>query len=302
VITGDLAIKKLILRLVILMLSVYLGGSIISLYASEQHHAPAPAPAPAPPEPPPTAPPQIDTKLGIPQGGMPTPSLGGGGCGGGTTPPSPPAPPPDVPASQPVNKDLAKIQRLKSPQAFPIPNPADRGGPEGPSQLVFAPGEVKTNKKGQAVKGKLNNDETLLTATLNEVVRVVFQGGTYVYIDFLGYVKQGTLKDDTDLRIRLDETKVRFKGGTPVQFGPSGYVRWGVLGGDSTLRARGDKAMVFQDGAKVYFDRYGLVESGKLGEDRRLPCVNRDGKPQPARDFKAGDFVQFDQNGNVILP
>jgi len=91
--------KKLILRLVILMLSVYLAGNIISLYASSGH-APAPsapAPAPAPPAPaPPAAPPQIDAKSGGPQGGTPALSPSGGGCcggGGGTTTPSEPAKP-----------------------------------------------------------------------------------------------------------------------------------------------------------------------------------------------------------------
>jgi hypothetical protein len=236
---------------------------------------------PAPPPPAPQAPPALGQTYGAP------------------------APPPDMPASQPAPQNLAKIHRLKSPKVFKIPNPAELGGPDGPSQLVFAPGEVRTNKKGQAVKGKLNNDETLLVATPKHVARVVFQGGEYVHFDHLGYVTRGTLKNDTDLRIRLDEKKVRFKGGNPVDFNRSGYVKWGVLGGDSSLRARGGISgtdMVFKEGTRVNFDPMGLVQSGTLGEDRRLPCVNRDGEPQPSRDFKAGNFVQFDQYGNVILP
>jgi len=240
-----------------------------------------PAPAPPPPE--------------VPKPPPPPPKIY-----------SPPPPPPQVPASQPAGEDLAKIHRLKSPQAFPIPTPAAYGGPAGPSQVVFAPGEVQTNKKGQAVKGKLNQDESLLTSTPNEVVSVVFQAGEYVYFDWLGYVKEGTLKDDTDLRIRLDEKKVRFQGGNPVAFDRNGYVKWGVLGANSPLsvwvKGKGETDMVFKAGTKVTFGRNGFVEAGTLGEDRRLPCVNRDGESQPARDFRAGDFVELDKNGNVVMP
>jgi hypothetical protein len=60
--------KKLILRLLALILSVYVAGSIYPLLAHEagHSHAPAPAPAPAPPPPAPTpvpsGPAMVDTK------------------------------------------------------------------------------------------------------------------------------------------------------------------------------------------------------------------------------------------------
>jgi hypothetical protein len=67
----DLTMKKLTLRLLVLILSVYLAGSIYPLLAHEVGHppAPAPAPAPAPPRPPapvPSAPSMLDTKGGPP--------------------------------------------------------------------------------------------------------------------------------------------------------------------------------------------------------------------------------------------
>jgi len=90
--------KKLILRLFMVMLSVYLLGAVISLYASEGHHAPAPsapppppAPVPSRPTPAPTGPPQMA------QANSPPPATaggcGGGGCGGQTLPSPPPVPP-----------------------------------------------------------------------------------------------------------------------------------------------------------------------------------------------------------------
>jgi hypothetical protein len=77
--------KKLILRLLVVILSYYVAGTIVPLFASEGGHTkPSTTPA-APPPPPPaiaggTA--QLDNKLGPSQGVFPPP-LGGGGCGGG---------------------------------------------------------------------------------------------------------------------------------------------------------------------------------------------------------------------------
>jgi hypothetical protein len=76
--------KKLILRLLAVILSVYLAGSIYPLFATEGGHSHGPAPStPPPPPPPPTAPsapPMLDTKG--PQLPPPPPrEVGGGGCG-----------------------------------------------------------------------------------------------------------------------------------------------------------------------------------------------------------------------------
>jgi hypothetical protein len=79
--------KKLILRLLVLILSVYVAGSIYPLLAHEagHSHGPAPAPAPAPPPPAPApapaAPPMLDTKgPQLPPAPPPQSSGGGGGC------------------------------------------------------------------------------------------------------------------------------------------------------------------------------------------------------------------------------
>jgi hypothetical protein len=84
--------KKLILRLLALVLSVYLAGSVYPLFATEggHWHGPAPSgpsPPPPPPTPPPTpsAPPMLDSRISQ----LPPPpprDSGGGGCGPGTQP------------------------------------------------------------------------------------------------------------------------------------------------------------------------------------------------------------------------
>jgi hypothetical protein len=85
---GNLAMKKLVLRLLALVLSVYLVGSIYPLFATEWGHSHGPAPSGPPPPPPPpapttpSAPPMLDTKA--PQLPPPPPrdsGAGGGGCG-----------------------------------------------------------------------------------------------------------------------------------------------------------------------------------------------------------------------------
>jgi hypothetical protein len=87
--------KKLTLRLLVLILSVYLAGSIYPLLAHEagHSHAPAPAPAPAPPPAPapvPSAPPMLDTRAGPPPMLPPTSTPSSmGGCGGATQPTPP---------------------------------------------------------------------------------------------------------------------------------------------------------------------------------------------------------------------
>jgi hypothetical protein len=104
--------KKLILRLLVLSLSVYLAGSIYPLLAHEPGHTHAPAPAPAPPRPPapvPTAPPMLDTRgPGLPSPPVSlTPTVTGGGCGGATQPtPIEPAAP--VVAETPPAQDFEK--------------------------------------------------------------------------------------------------------------------------------------------------------------------------------------------------
>jgi hypothetical protein len=82
--------KKLILRLLVVILSVYATGSIYPLFATEGGHSHGPAPSgPAPPPPPPpSSPAMVDTKQ--PEFGprmSPPPEPGGGGCGpAGTRP------------------------------------------------------------------------------------------------------------------------------------------------------------------------------------------------------------------------
>jgi hypothetical protein len=89
--------KTLILRLLVVVLSIYVAGSVLPLFATQQQ---------APPAPPPSAPsgsPQLDTKMAGLQAGPPGSSYGGGGCGGGGCggssgpshmTPSPPSPTP----------------------------------------------------------------------------------------------------------------------------------------------------------------------------------------------------------------
>lgn len=77
--------KKLILRLLVVILSVYVAGSVYPLLASVGGHAPPSTPAPAPAPPPVTGGPPV-TQLGGPPPGSGfggPPSMGGGGCGGG---------------------------------------------------------------------------------------------------------------------------------------------------------------------------------------------------------------------------
>jgi hypothetical protein len=80
--------RKLILRLLAVILSVYLAGSIYPLFATEDGHSHGPAPSGPPPPPPttPSAPPMLDTKL--PPGPQLSPprDMGGGCCGGATQP------------------------------------------------------------------------------------------------------------------------------------------------------------------------------------------------------------------------
>ena len=66
--------KKLIFRLLVLILSVYLAGSIYPLLAHEagHTHAPAPAPTPTPPAAPPTAP---ASPAGLDNKGGPSPTF-----------------------------------------------------------------------------------------------------------------------------------------------------------------------------------------------------------------------------------
>jgi hypothetical protein len=80
--------KKLIIRLLAVILSVYLAGSIYPLFATEGGHSHGPTPStPMPPPPPPappatvpSAPPQLDTKM-PPLSPPPPRDIGGGGCG-----------------------------------------------------------------------------------------------------------------------------------------------------------------------------------------------------------------------------
>ena len=78
--------KKLTFRLFAVILSIYVAGSVVPLFATQQ---PAPS-APAPPPPPPSSgPAQIDTKLSGPAPSGPRDYGGEGCCGGGggaTTP------------------------------------------------------------------------------------------------------------------------------------------------------------------------------------------------------------------------
>jgi hypothetical protein len=74
---------KLILRLLAVILSVYLAGSIYPLFASSDH-----APAPPPPAPP-SGPAQVDTKLQVPPPSAPRDYGDEGCCGGGGGPATP---------------------------------------------------------------------------------------------------------------------------------------------------------------------------------------------------------------------
>jgi hypothetical protein len=81
--------KRLVLRLFLIILSVWLAGSVCHLWATVGGHGPAPStPPPTPPPktpPPPTSPPMLDTKVQGPPTSPPR-DMGGGGCGGAATP------------------------------------------------------------------------------------------------------------------------------------------------------------------------------------------------------------------------
>ena len=81
--------KKLIFRLLVVILSIYVAGSVFPLLASSDH-APAPR-APAPP-PPASGSAQIDTKLPGPAMSSPRDYGGEGCCGGGGGPAKPAEP------------------------------------------------------------------------------------------------------------------------------------------------------------------------------------------------------------------
>jgi hypothetical protein len=77
--------QKLILRLLAVILSLYVVGSIYPLFATEWGHSHGPAPSGPPPPPPsppptPTAPPMLDTKT-PPLAPPPPQAPGEGGCG-----------------------------------------------------------------------------------------------------------------------------------------------------------------------------------------------------------------------------
>jgi hypothetical protein len=84
--------KKLILRLLVVILSVYVAGSIYPLFASSDHAPPPSAPAPPPPTAP-SGPAQIDTKLQAPPASAPRDYGDEGCCGGGGGPATPAEPP-----------------------------------------------------------------------------------------------------------------------------------------------------------------------------------------------------------------
>jgi hypothetical protein len=75
--------KKLIPRLFVVILSIYVTGSVVPLFATQQP-APPPAPPPAPTGGPPAA--QVDTKLPGPAPTRPQDYGGDGCCGGGGGP------------------------------------------------------------------------------------------------------------------------------------------------------------------------------------------------------------------------
>lgn len=145
--------KRLILRLFMVMLSVYLVGAVISLYASEGHHAPVPS-APPPPTPPPAAPTppapvpsrQTPSPTGPPQlarTNFPTSTTGsgcGGGCGGQTFPPTPPPPTP------PPVGEIASTD--KGPVILP-PDDSPYKGPPLPPPPGYEDKKTDGDKKGK---------------------------------------------------------------------------------------------------------------------------------------------------------
>jgi hypothetical protein len=108
-------VKKLILRLLVLILSVYLAGSIYPILAHEpgHTHAPAPAPAPAPPAPPapaPTGPSMLDTKTAAPPPTF-TPSVTRSPCDSSTS--SRPMSTPTLPTYQRADNALSRVTNLQ---------------------------------------------------------------------------------------------------------------------------------------------------------------------------------------------
>lgn len=107
--------KKLILRLLVVILSVFLAGTLYPLFATEGGHSHGPAPGPAPPPPPPptaptapSAPPMLDTKWSQLQPPPPQgPATMDAGCGGATQPTP----------SQPVVAESPPVQDFSKPPA-----------------------------------------------------------------------------------------------------------------------------------------------------------------------------------------
>jgi len=109
--------KKLILRLLVLILSVYLAGSIYPLLAHEagHTHAPAPAPAPAPPAPPtpaPAGPSMLDTKASAPPPTF-TPSVTRSPCESSSTDTGRPMTTPTQPTYVRAGSALTRVTTLQ---------------------------------------------------------------------------------------------------------------------------------------------------------------------------------------------
>jgi hypothetical protein len=165
---GELALKKLVLRLFVLILLVYVAGSIYPLFAHEvgHSHGPAPAPAPAPPPPPaptpvPSAPSMLDTKG--PQ--LPPPSAvnsGGGGCGGPEVTIRPLMEASSEQSQWRSNVDSLSESRIKSVRSNAAGAMADINRDIKKAQDRWHQADIEVNKyQGMKNRGTLINDELL---------------------------------------------------------------------------------------------------------------------------------------------
>jgi hypothetical protein len=89
--------------------------------------------------------------------------------------------------------------------------------------------------------------------------------------------------------------KIQFKRHTIVK-NKYGKTISGVLGVDRVLKIPGGKTVVFKQGKKITFDKYGKVTSGTL---YKLTCLTPPGWGTRTLKFAPATYVEFDEKGHV---
>jgi len=90
--------------------------------------------------------------------------------------------------------------------------------------------------------------------------------------------------------------KIQFKNYTIVK-DKYGKTIQGVLGVDRVLQIPGGKSVVFKQGTKITFDKYGKATSGTL---YKLTCLTPMGWGTKTLMFAPNTFIKFNEKGYVI--